>query len=439
VPTFDVPDLGADLGLGLYASSTPGIGGRLRVKPEDFQVLEDSAPVREADGEGKYTLARVRAKNWETHRLVHELAKRLSIDRRSVYVTGTKDKRAVTVQNVAIQAPQANVEALDVSGIELLDTWRVDRAPKLGEHRANAFQIRIREFEVDGYEALARAEAIVDELAELGGFPNFFGPQRFGSVRPVTHEVGRHLVEGDIGKAVWTYIAQPARNASKEDREARFEILESRNLDRAREYIPNRFDHEHVLMDHLAKNPDDFEGAFRKLDLNLARLFVSAYQSHLFNRAVTRRAREGGLANARAGDVLAPADDHGHPNTDRRVPVRKGTLKRCQEATTSRQGFTTAFLPGYESSLPEGLQGQIERTLLDEDDRALDDFRILDLPKLSADGTRRAMVCPLIDCGVELNEDEVGPYIELSFTLPKGNYATCLLREVMKSNLEAYR
>lgn len=434
----EVPEGERDLGLGFYSTRTRGIGGRLKVHPEDFQVAEDSAPAPRAQEEGKYTLARIRAKDWETHRLARQLARELGIRENDVYFTGTKDKRAVTVQNVTLRAPEEDVQAVSLGDVEILDTWRVDRAPKLGEHRGNDFRIRIREFDLSLDEAVDRAEGVRDEIVSAGGFPNFFGVQRFGSVRPVTHRVGRALVHGSFEEAVWTYIAYPSRRDPPEIRRERREIFQERDVDRAHRTLPQRFDHEHRMLDHLSKNPGDAVGAMETLPLNLARLFVSAYQSHLFNRALTERAALSSPVRAEPGDVLVPIDETGNPDKDRRIPVTGDNLSRCRKATRRGWGLPTGLLPGYDEGPAGGTQGEIESQILDAEAASLDDFRILDLPKLSADGTRRPLWCPLDSVSVEGGEDDHGPYVELAFDLPKGSYATCLLREFMKADLETY-
>jgi tRNA pseudouridine13 synthase len=434
----DVPEPEAALGLGFFASQTPGIGGQLKVQAEDFRVDEDSAPVPDAEGSGKYTLARVRARNWETHRLARKLAAQVGIDQREVYFTGTKDKRAVTEQNIAIRAPEADVRAVNLGDVEIVDTWRVDRAPKLGEHEANTFHVRVRDLEPELDEARRRAEAIRDELLDLGGFPNFFGPQRFGSVRPVTHLVGRELVHGSLADAVWTYIAYPSRFDPPDVRETRERIYEERDVEEAKAELPSRFDHEHRMLEHLAEAPGDAVGAIETLPLNLARLFVSAYQSYLFNQALTLRAGEAHPGRAEPGDVLVPIDEEGNPDKDRAIPVRDGNLDRCREATDRGWGLPTGLLPGHQETPAGGIQGESERRVLADEDVCDEDFHILELPKLSQDGTRRPLWCPLDHLQVEAGEDDRGKHVTLSFTLPKGSYATCVLREFMKTDPSAY-
>lgn len=436
--TTDVPDIEAELGLGFYLTDVPGIGGKLRVTPEDFEVREDPGKIVEAQGRGKYTLATVRARNWETNRLMRHLARELGVSERRIFFSGTKDKRAVTTQTISIPAPEDRVQALDLGDVEILDTRRVDRAPKLGDHTGNAFTITIRDLETDLPTARDRAHAIADTILDAGGFPNLFGPQRFGSVRPVTHLVGKALIKDGPLEAVWTYVAAPHRMDPPELAEPRERIWEARDAEEALDLLPHRLDYERMMLKHLVDHPEDGVGALDRLPRNLQRLFVSAYQSLLFNRVLTRRAAEGHPREAQVGDLLHPADESGMPQADELVPVTEANVDRCLTATRRGQGFTTGPLPGYEAPLAGGRAGELEQEALSEEELVPDDFRVYGVPHLSSSGTRRALWCPIDRLKVEAGEDETGEHVTLSFFLPKGSYATCLLREFMKADITAY-
>lgn len=434
----DVPDIEAELGLGFYLTTTPGIGGKLRTTPEDFQVVEDPGDIAEAQGRGKYTLATVRARNWETNRLIRHLSRELGVSERRIFFSGTKDKRAVTTQTISIPAPEERVQALDLGDVEILDTRRVDRAPKLGDHTGNGFRITIRDLAVDLETAEERARTIAETVLEAGGFPNLFGPQRFGSVRPITHLVGKALIKHGPLEAVWTYVAAPHRLDPPELAEPRERIWEARDPEEALDLLPHRLDYERTMLKHLAAHPDDGVGALDRLPRNLQRLFVSAYQSLIFNRVLTRRAQLGHPREAMVGDLLHPAGDDGMPQADDLIPVRQANHARCLRATRRGQGFTTGPLPGYQAPLADSRPGELEHEALAEENLEPDDFRIYGVPHLSSSGTRRALWCPIDRLDVEAGEDEHGGHVTLAFFLPKGSYATCLLREFMKADIGAY-
>src|ERR1051325_4349582 len=196
------PALERALGMERYLTDTPGIGGRLKTFPEDFVVDEVPLAFPPPAAEGKYTIAAVRARNWETNRLVGEIARRLGVSRESVFFAGTKDKRAVTTQYRSLRASEEAVRALDLKDVEILETRRADRAPKIGELVGNRFQIRVRAARGD-------PQPCLDRIAAEGGFPNYFGLQRFGVLRPITHLVGEQIVRGNLAEAVRLYVGHP--------------------------------------------------------------------------------------------------------------------------------------------------------------------------------------------------------------------------------------
>src|SRR5207245_4067667 len=86
-----------DVGIEGYLTSTPGLGGTIKASADDFVVDELSSPPTPAI-DGRYTIVALRVRNWETNRLVRELARGLHISRRRIGFAGTKDNRAVTTQ-----------------------------------------------------------------------------------------------------------------------------------------------------------------------------------------------------------------------------------------------------------------------------------------------------------------------------------------------------
>jgi tRNA pseudouridine13 synthase len=78
--------------------------------------------------------------------------------------------------------------------------------------------------------------------------------------------------------------------------------------------------------------------------------------------------------------------------------------------------------------------GEIERKVIEEQKLSQEDFNIPELPRCSSKGSRREILCPLKDLKSSVGEESY----TLSFSLPKGNYATCLLREFMKSEMRDY-
>ena len=92
------------LGMEIYITRTPGIGGVIRKSPEDF-VVEEIFDEDHYEG-GRYLVVEVEKRDWDTHKLVREIARALRISQRRISFAGTKDRRAVTRQRMAIIEPR---------------------------------------------------------------------------------------------------------------------------------------------------------------------------------------------------------------------------------------------------------------------------------------------------------------------------------------------
>jgi len=118
----------------------------------------------------------------------------------------------------------------------------------------------------------------------------------------------------------------------------------------------------------------------------------------------------------------------GLPDADRLLRVTSDNLEAANRLAGRGRTFVTLPLIGFETALAEGAEGEIERSVLDGEKVRPEDFRIAANPDLGSPGTRRAALLPVsLQIGVQ------GPCAELEFFLPKGCYATVILREYMKS------
>ena len=432
-------DLERRLGLERYLTSTPGTGGRLKARPEDFVVEEVPLAFPPPVAQGKYTLAALRVRNWETNRLMGELSRQLNVPRESIFFAGTKDKRAVTTQYVSLRAPEERVRNLGLKDVEVLETRRVDRAPKIGELVGNRFVIRIRQMDAPLPEAAQRLTDVLDRIALEGGFPNYFGVQRFGVVRPVTHLVGEAIVRGDLEKAVRLYVGNPLPDDPPEVREARAFFDATNDPLAALQRYPRHLGFERDMLAHLADRPKDYEGAILRLPGNLRTMFVYAAQSLLFNRMVSARlARGHGLNEPLLGDLVAGVDAEGRPDKDRLHPVTERNLARVERLCREGRALVTGAIFGSDTPLAEGVMGDIERKVIQDARYTAEDFRVPHLPEVASFGTRRELLAPLGTVATGMGTDEGGDWLEMSFFLLKGSYATCLLREVMKSEAAAF-
>lgn len=423
-----------EVGMLGFLTGTPGVGGCLRAEAEHFVVDEESRPPPEVPG-GRFTAVTIRLRNWETNRFVRQMSRRLGISSKRVRFAGTKDKRAITTQLFTIEAPIDSVRGLRMADVEVLSVHPTDRHVSLGELVANRFTIRVSGVGLDEEEARDRVSSIMDEAEEAGGFPNYYGHQRFGVHRPVSHLVGERLAKGDVDGACWAYLIHPGPGEKEEAKEARLHLAEERDPRSALRELPKNLGNERNMLEHLLHNPGDSEGAIRRLPFNLQLMFVHAYQGLVFNRVLSERMRRGiSIVQPIEGDVIVPVDERGNPRTDRPVAVSERNLAKVGWQVDRGHAVVTGLVPGTEAPLAKGEMGEIENAVMEDMELTSKDFRIVGLTELTTPGIRRGLAITEAAPSWEVEGDGV----TLSFRLPKGCYATCVLREVMKAPMLSY-
>jgi len=431
----------------VYATQSPGIGGRIRQFPEDFVVQEilvdgpkaEVSPVetREPVGEGRYLICALVKRNWDTLLAVKNIARRLGISPKRIQIAGMKDAKALTAQHISISGvPSERVLQVKIKDITLHPLYfsrgRIFSQLLLG----NQFQVVVRTISHSSSVIERRVKDVQGELLSLGGFPNFYGHQRFGTIRPITHLVGRFLTQGDLEKATLTFLAQPSVHEHPESREAREQLQDTKNFEEALRCFPRHLGYERLMLGHLAKQPRDFVGAFRKLPLKLRKLFVQAYQSFLFNKFLSERIRRGiPLDEAQIGDYAVNLDDHGLP-TNGFMQVTASSLQTVKKALNDGGTHIAIPLIGFKQPPSQGVQGEIEQEILETENVNPQNFRISFMPEASALGELRTILVPVINLFVEeTSRDSANPSkrkTRLDFTLHRGSYATVVLREFMK-------
>ncbi len=165
-PALDPPLLTPDL---------PGVGGRIKVRSDDFEVEE--VPSYEPSGEGDHLYLWVEKRDLGPEFFARTIAQRLGVHAGAVGTAGLKDRHAVTRQWVSVpKEAEPRLKNLDGDGIRVLTVSRHVNKLKPGHLRGNRFRLLVR-----GADATkADAFAAVAERLRSHGMPNYYGPQRFG-------------------------------------------------------------------------------------------------------------------------------------------------------------------------------------------------------------------------------------------------------------------
>jgi tRNA pseudouridine13 synthase len=445
------PSIDKLLGIEVYVTKSLGIGGVIRETVDDFVVEEVLVDGSKANMNGTvagkelgYTVQKQRyllfvlvKRNWDTFITVKNIAKQLGIDQRRIQIAGIKDAKAVTAQHVTIEdGVMEDASKVNIKGIQIHPVGYLREALSFYYLLGNHFEIKIKVIKHKQSTVETRISDTVKELESVGGIPNFFGHQRFGTTRPITHLVGKAIVKGEFEKAAILYLAEPSVHEHPASRQARQELQETRNFKQALENFPRQLRYERLMLNHLVHKPDDFVGAFQSLPVKLQELFVQAHQSYLFNRFLSERIKHGiSLNKAEVGDYVVGVERSGLPLTSMAKPA---TVKNVDEVNEQiKAGKERVALPifGVKNKLSQGIMGQMEKEVLEKAEIVTENLRINALSSVGGRGGLRTVVSPIRDFklqNVSANVSSKSVQSELGFMLLRGSYATVLLREIMK-------
>jgi tRNA pseudouridine13 synthase len=407
-----------DVASGMTVYATRGnwrIVGRLRGSPEDFQVEEvlnlgEVSPDR--TDEFAIPVYRVKKRGIDTPHAAAELAEFL---KSNVNFAGMKDSNAVTTQYASARSVKAaDPPFVRGSRFEAERVGYLRRPISRGMMAGNRFVIKVLTEE----DVSERVDEVYRRCAQRV-VPNFFGYQRFGLRGMVNHRVGRAILRRDFKGAVELFLGEPRQGESDAASEAR-RLAEGGRYGEAAERFSPRQDLERRIARHLVDKPGDYLGGLRRVPMTPRRLFVQAYQSYIYNLTMSA-ALEAGLdiSEAERGDNWAEVNSDG---------LGFGKVHGVREPLMAAGTVALVQLVGYAfrdySSRFDGLIIPI----LKEEGVEPSQFYIKEAEEMSNEGGFRQ--APLLVKDPAYSAQGGKP--TLSFTLGRGEYATTLLREVLK-------
>ncbi len=434
--------LESSLGLEMYSTETPGIGGRLKNRFEDF-LVEEITPEKEvlelhgldfeqenlevSGPKKKFVSFVVQKMGLSTMDVSTIIASVLGIPQHLVTYAGLKDKRAITTQMMSIPRGAASkLCEMRLSRIRISSPRHTKHPVQVGDLWGNRFTILLTDIGVDCGPALKASDI-------LGNQPllNYFGVQRFGVTRPITHLVGKQLIKKDFEAAARHLLTDTTPYEPADLTETRIQLSEDfiptpDIIDK----FPQDLRYEREMLRQLIKHPGDFKRAFSRVPSRVLMIFAHSFQSYLFNRLISKRAKAGlDLEIPEPGDFLIQLDTP-HSGRDSWSYVTEASLEsRVEEVKSGKYGLAAPLL-GYTTKMPPSRQTEMVKTLLKEESVSLHDFRNKEHKALDSDGGFHLVSMRPNGLHSECSEDG----LRLRFSLRKGSYATIALREIMKNH-----
>ena len=402
----------------LLTADIPGTGGQIKQRDSDFVVEE--IPLYEAKGTGSHTYAFIEKRGLGTREALARVARALGMPARTIGSAGLKDAHAVARQWISIEhvSPE-RLAKLDLPDIRILETTRHGNKLKPGHLAGNRFIVRVRELAVPLDQAATTAEEVLSILSEKG-LPNYFGPQRFGN-RHDNHRLGRAVLSNDANGFIDLFLGTPAEGIDSPAMLQARTLYDEGHYQEALNAWPGRQDDHGRALRALLKSQGDKKRAFHAVDKHLKGFFVSAYQSDVFNRVLA--ARMPAIDTLLLGDMA-----YKHVN---------GACFRVEDAQVEQprcDGFEispTGPLLGQRTTRLIGPAGDVEEPILEAEGLGPNEFQ--QMKRLGARGGRRPLRVQPRHTKAATGEDQFGPYLELTFELDSGCYATCLITEITKT------
>jgi len=333
----------------------------------------DEIPLYPFTGEGEHLVLHVRKKNLSTWQMIDIFSNHLGIKGRDIGYAGLKDKNAQTKQYISL--PRKFEAVLENFEHEGIKILeKTYHNNKIRIGHLKGNRFFIRLKKVTPVAASKIAEAL--KMIKQYGMPNYFGFQRFG--------------------------------------------LDGENYKKGKAIL---------------------EGTLKERNKKLSQFYVNAYQSYLFNDWLSRRIEISKLVEGFAIDELTrvlpfPQEElesmkkQSHPfkliHGDVMMHYPYGRLFHYVEENeverfAKRDISVSGLLSGKRATRAEGLAREVEETY--------------DRIESGIDGARRyGWIFPE---EIEGEYREQDAWYELHFTLPKGCYATVLIEEIAKRQIQS--
>lgn len=384
---------------------------KVKSRPDDFQV-EELTTVRPNET-GRFRFYRLTKQGLGTPEALELIRRRWNLPASAVAHGGLKDKHAQTIQYLTI----ANGPGVDLieQNFQLEPIGFLNAPYGPNGFRGNRFTIRLRDMskaKADQIQALL--DATVQE-----GVPNYFDDQRFGSVGQSGEFIIHAWMKENYERAFWLALADPYpfdRPGTRREKD----LLNSLWGDWPT--LKSQLDKGNTrsVITYLCDHPTDFRGAFLRLRRDMRRLWVSAFQSELYN------------------DILAAWIQRvTTPEQRLNVKFKTGSRPLWQSLTEDQirlLGQSEIPLPCSRNALPEEheLAGAVAE-IMEKWGLVWHSLRVKKMEDVFfSKGSREVMLRPSVgNCTVEPDDLNPGKRMaRLVFELPRGSYATLIIKRL---------
>jgi len=388
-----IPKIDSEIGISVYTTRFEGCEGKIRSRDEDFLVSEvlSKNAIQNISADGDYAVYKLKKRGIDTTHSLANVFKKYNLRLKSL---GLKDATAVTEQYVCSEKKLNSISKISEDNYSLERIGFVKKPLSKKDMIGNQFKIKITDTSID-----------ISKFNEFDKILNFYGYQRFGSKRPVTHLIGKALLQQDYARAVTLLLSFTSEYDSQENTKLRKNLSDTSNYSKLLDEIPFQMDLERIVVNQMIQD-DDPKKAIRALPLAIRRFYLQAYQSFLFNKTLSMAFIDGeDLFLPQQGDVCYD---------------KNGIIGKFSNETGQR--LSIPFV-GYSYYKKTRFHYQISK-ILESEEVSPKDFFLKEMQEISSEGGFRNSSIKCDD--IDITNDWI------RFTLSRGSYATIVMREVMK-------
>lgn len=410
-------------GINFYATNGDGIGGSIKKNNEDFHVkelLSNSYLINIRKVQDNFHLFPF----YQIEKRGVDSAHALSIIRRRtgilLKIVGLKDAKATTIQYATASnlknGTKAAIKDFTTNQIRLTLQGFVKRPIGKSFLIGNSFRIKIINPNKSKLKTLSNFTSEIDKIG------NYYGLQRFGSERLVTHLVGKSILLRKFDEAVELLLTYTTIYDTKYSKEIREKLKDIKNNPSLLEQIPKGMDLERNLAREILNGSDSIK-ILRTVPITIRRLFVQAFQAYLFNKTLSKAIEnEFSLIIPKDGDLYFDV------NKD---DLEFGKVRKHVGGSSNYDkihGIPIIRLPGYSFQPGKNRFDNLIKEVMHSESINSKHFFIKEMQELSeAGGFRQASYfCKDFSYSIE------DGHVVVQFSAPKGSYATVLLRELIK-------
>jgi len=384
---------------------------KVKQQSSDF-IVEEITTIAFSKEKDAHQIFIMKKEEQNTFEAIEAISRTFHIPKKEIGYAGLKDKHAITCQYISIPST-FTIDSTQLKSPELSFHGYHQKKLNIGDLQGNRFTIIIRDLTQKKLKQIKETSLMVRTY----GVPNYFDSQRFGSV--IHNEfIMKYILQNNFEKAMKIYLTfyeKYERKTIKDDK--RLIDANWRKLDKVT--IRNPIFRQ-CIKEYL--ETQSWQKAYLKVPYNIRELHKNAFQSFLWNECIKELLKQS----------LGPTN---------LFPVKYniGTLLFYQEMHTDKaKNLPKTFKTISNETTYNTSEKKIIDMVLSKQGINVSDLAIKQKTGVYFSSTAREIILHPTDLTLttptedELNTTPHSPHhkIQISFTLPKGSYATMITKGI---------